>query len=108
MNTHAELERIGRSKRRTDEKPSSPRDSRAHVLALQQAAGNAAVGRMLADSRNRAPAPPAPAAPSSSMETRTETQSMQFNAAIRIGKPQQPAPAPRRSPVGADTDNPKD
>ena len=108
MQTHTELEHLERRKRSTDEQPPAARDSRAHVLALQRSAGNAAVGRMLSESRGRsAPAPtPAPAPAASSMDTRTETQSFAFNAAIRIGEPEQRTP--RQVALGADNDMPRD
>ena len=108
MQTHTELEHLERRKRSTDEQPPAARDSRAHVLALQRSAGNAAVGRMLSESRGRsAPGPtPAPAPAASSMDTRTETQSFAFNAAIRIGEPEQRTP--RQVALGADNDMPRD
>jgi hypothetical protein len=105
MSTHAELEHLERRKRSTDEQPPAARDSRAHVLALQRSAGNAAVGRMLSNMRDRTMPPPAPATPSP-METRTETQSFQFGAAIRIGAGEERRP--QRVAAGADTDNPRD
>ncbi len=99
--------------RRSDEVPAI-RDPRSRLVALQQTMGNAAVARMLEQTRGRqAPAVPTPTSaappvptPSSAapMETHSETQSFQLNAAIRIGPGSGPSSASARATGGADLD----
>ena len=100
MYTTAELARLEREARRADEAPTTLRDPRLQALALQQAAGNAAVARKLGRRRGHQPSPVQRAEPSP--QTHTETQSFEFKAAIRLGEP---APAqPRRVALGAEHD----
>src|SRR3954468_150019 len=94
MRSHTEPEQLEHGVARSDEGPAVSGDPRSRVLALQATRGNAAVARMLEHTRGQqttpAPAPPAAPAPASAsaapLETHSETHTLQFNAAIRIGE----------------------
>ena len=101
MLTHADRARLEREARRADESASGAHDPRLQALALQQTAGNAAVGRLLAR-RGGHQRPPEPVA-EPPVRTHSETQTYEFNAAIRIGEPK--ARQPERVAVGADQDS---
>jgi hypothetical protein len=107
MSARADLERQERTARRADEEAAhQQRDPRLDsVVALQRSLGNASVARLLGRRRRNSQRPaPAPAGPGR-LEEHAETQSFQFNAAIRIGR-QQRRPSDRHA-LAADTDSPK-